>query len=396
VSIKISERAESIKPSPTLSVAARAAALKASGRDIISLATGEPDFDTPDNAKEAAIQAIRDGFTKYTAVDGTPALKKAIIGKLKRENELDYVPDEILVSCGCKHSIYNLMQALLDPGDEVVVPAPYWASYTDMALLAGAVPVVVETDFERRFKMTPAELESALSGVTRLLILNSPCNPTGSYYTPDELKGLGEVLKRNPQVVIATDDIYEHILWEEARFHNILNVCPELKSRTVVLNGVSKAYAMTGWRIGYAAGPKAVIQTMGKIQSQSTTNATSIAQVAATEALNGDQAVVKRQCLLFKERHDYVYGRLRQMKDVEIAPSGGTFYSFPDLRKVIARMDGIDNDIAMAEHLLEQGGVALVPGSAFGADGYMRISFATSMEILKEAMDRLERIIGRK
>ncbi|MGQ0658068.1 MAG: pyridoxal phosphate-dependent aminotransferase [Chromatiales bacterium] len=392
--IRPSSRAQSVKPSPTLSVTARAAALKAEGKDILSLAAGEPDFDTPEFIKEAAIKALRDGFTKYTAVDGTPGLKKAIVKKFERENGLTYASDQILVSCGCKHSIYNLLQALLNDGDEVIIPAPYWVSYPDMALLAGGKPVFIDADIRDGFKITPGKLEAAITPRSRLFILNSPSNPTGVSYAPEELAALGEVLAKNAHVIIATDDIYEHILWEGDGFKNIVNVCPALKNRTVVLNGVSKAYSMTGWRIGFAAGPKSIISAMNKIQSQSTSNPTSIAQAAAQAALEGDQSFVREQCRVFKERHDFVYQRLNEMNGIECLPAQGTFYIFPDMQKVIDERDGINDDIELAEWFLAQTGCAMVPGSAFGAPGCLRISFATSMQVLKDAMNRMAKALA--
>ncbi|CAI8846140.1 Aspartate/prephenate aminotransferase [Methylococcus capsulatus] len=387
MSIRLSDRVQSIKPSPTLAVTARAAAMRAAGKDIVGLGAGEPDFDTPDHIKQAAIQAIEKGFTKYTAVDGTPGLKQAIQAKFKRENGLDYALDQILVSCGGKQSFYNLAQALLNPGDEVVIPAPYWVSYPDMVLLAGAVPVIVEAGQQQAFKITPAQLEAALTARTRLFVINSPSNPTGMAYTADELAGLGEVLRRFPDVVVATDDMYEHILWEGG-FSNILNVCPDLYERTVVLNGVSKAYSMTGWRIGYAAGPERLIEAMTNIQSQSTSNPTSISQVAAETALNGEQGFIAGMVEAFKERHDFVVGRLNAIPGVDCLKTHGTFYVLPNVEAAMARLHLAD-DVALSEYLIEQGGVAVVPGSAFGAPGHVRLSIATSMANLEKAMERL-------
>lgn len=387
--MKISQRAQSIKPSPTLAVSAKAAELKAAGKDIISLAAGEPDFDTPDFVKQAAITSIETGFTKYTAVDGTPALKKAIQAKFKNENGLDYELGQILVSAGCKHSIYNLTQAFLDPGDEVIIPAPYWVSYPDMVALTGADSVIIETTIDTDFKITPDQLKAAITDKTRLVILNSPSNPSGSSYTKAELAALGEVLLAYPDVLIASDDIYEHILWGADSFVNIVNACPALHDRTIVLNGVSKAYSMTGWRIGYAAGPQALINAMKKIQSQSTSNPTSIAQVAAQAALEGDQSIVREWCGQFHARHDFVCEELNKIDGVKVRPSEGTFYSFPDFNGVIDRLDGVDDDLALTELLLEAG-VAVVPGSSFGAPGCLRLSFATSMELLQEALKRMQ------
>jgi aspartate aminotransferase len=392
VNLQLSERVLSIKPSPTLAVTARAAALKAAGQDIVGLGAGEPDFDTPQPIKDAAIDALKKGFTKYTPVDGTPGLKKAVIEKFKRENQLDYGMKQILVSCGGKQSFYNLAQAFLNPGDEVIIPAPYWVSYPDMVLLAGATPVIVEADIKQGFKLTPAQLDAAITAKTKLFVINSPSNPTGVHYTNDELKALGDVLLKHPHVFVATDDMYEHVLWEGAPFQNILNQCPALYERTIVLNGVSKAYAMTGWRIGYAAGPEPLIQAMTNIQSQSTSNPTSISQYAAQAGLEGDQGFIKDMVTVFKQRHDFVLAELLKINGVECLPSQGTFYIFPSFQKVIARL-GMKNDLELGEFLIEKANVALVPGSAFGAEGYMRISFATSMENLQKAMERLQTIL---
>ncbi|MCI0400571.1 MAG: pyridoxal phosphate-dependent aminotransferase [Gammaproteobacteria bacterium] len=388
--IKLSTRAIAIRPSPTLAVTARAAALKDSGRDIIGLGAGEPDFDTPDHIKTAAIQAINDGFTKYTAVDGIASLKQAIVEKFNRENRLSYAKSQVLVSCGCKHSFFNMAQALLNPGDEAIIPAPYWASFPDMVRLAGAEPVIIKTGLEQKFKISPQQLRTAITARTKLLVLNSPSNPTGAHYSTEELASLGEVLRGHPHVLIASDDMYEHILWSGESFCNILNVCPDLYERTVVLNGVSKSYAMTGWRIGYAAGPEKLIQAMSNIQSQSTSNPTSIAQIAARMALEGDQSLVAERCQVFKERHDFVHEQLNKMDGVTSIPSQGTFYIFPNMHGVIARLDNVHNDIEFAEYLLENAGIAMVPGSAFGAPGHMRVSFAASMKTLQKAMDRLQ------
>lgn len=390
--LQLSQRVLSIKPSPTLAVTARAAALKAAGKDIVGLGAGEPDFDTPQFIKDAAIDALNKGFTKYTPVDGTPGLKKAIVEKFKRENQLDYSAKQILVSCGGKQSFYNLAQAFLNPGDEVIIPAPYWVSYPDMVLLAGATPVIVEAGIEQGFKLTAAQLEAAITAKTKLFVLNSPSNPTGVHYTDAELKALGDVLLKHPHVLVATDDMYEHILWEGTPFKNILNLTPELYDRTMVLNGVSKAYAMTGWRIGYAAGPEPLIQAMTNIQSQSTSNPTSISQYAAQAGLEGDQTFIKDMVTVFKQRHDFVLAELLKINGVACLPSQGTFYIFPSFQQVITRL-GMKNDLELGEFLIEQANVALVPGSAFGAEGYMRISFATSMENLQKAMERLQTIL---
>lgn len=394
MSTPLSERVQRIKPSPTLAVTAKANELKAAGKDVIGLGAGEPDFDTPDFIKEAAIQALHAGFTKYTPVDGTASLKKAIIAKFERDNGLSYEPKQILVSCGGKQSFYNLAQALLNAGDEVIIPAPYWVSYPDMVLLADGTPVIVAAGIEQHFKISPAQLEAAITPRTRLLVINSPSNPTGVAYSAAELAALGAVLRRHPQVYIATDDMYEHILWTGEKFQNILNVCPDLYDRTIVLNGVSKVYSMTGWRIGYCGGPRDLINAMTNIQSQSTSNPTSISQVAAEAGLNGDQSFVERMVKAFKERHDVVYRVLQGMDGVEVAPADGTFYIFPSFRKVIERL-GLANDLAFAERLLHETGVALVPGSAFGAEGCARISFATSMNNLNQALERIARAITR-
>ncbi|USQ13613.1 pyridoxal phosphate-dependent aminotransferase [Legionella lytica] len=387
--IVLANRVQKVKPSPTLAVAAKATQLRAQGHDVINLGTGEPDFDTPTYIKEAAINAINQGFTKYTAVDGIPELKEAIKNKFKKDNGLDYQLNQILVSVGGKQSCYNLCQALLNPGDEVIIPAPYWVSYPDMVLLADGVPVIISTTPAQRYKINAQQLEEAITPKTRLLFLNSPSNPSGVAYTLDEFKALAEVLKKHPQIIIATDDMYEHIIWSQS-FVNILNACPELYERTVVLNGVSKAYAMTGWRIGYAAGPLPLMNAMKTIQSQSTSNPCSIAQRAAVAALNGSNETVLSMVEAFRQRHDYVADRLQKIPGVEVIPADGTFYIFPSVQEVINKR-GYANDLEFSEKLLTEVGVALVPGSAFGNEGCIRLSFATSMEILKDALDRLER-----
>jgi len=387
--ITLSNRVQRIKPSPTLSVTARVAELRAAGRDIIGLGAGEPDFGTPDHIKAAGIEAIRSGFTRYTAVDGTPELKRAIIAKFRRDNGLEYTPQQILVSCGGKQSFFNLAQALLNPGDEVIIPAPYWVSYPDMVLLADAEPVVIPAGVETGFKITPEQLAAAFTPKTRLFVINSPSNPTGVAYTRAELAALGEVLLQHPQVLIATDDMYEHILWCAEPFSNILMACPELYNRTIVLNGVSKVYAMTGWRIGYAGGPAELIKAMKKVQSQSTSNPTSISQVAAQAALDGDQGCITPMLKAFRERHDIVVAALNNIPGVNCLPADGTFYCFPHVQAIIDRMDGIADDIELAEFLLDKAGVALVPGSAFGAPGYVRLSFAAGLDTLKTALERL-------
>lgn len=388
MSIKLSGRVQRVKPSPTLEISAKAQKLKAEGRDIISLGVGEPDFPTPMHIKEAGIAAINDNKTGYTAVDGIPELKAAIIAKFKRDNELDYQADQVLVSCGGKQSFSNLCQALLNDGDEVIIPAPYWVSYPDMVMLGGGVPVIAKAGQETNFKLTPTVLEAAITDKTRLFVINSPSNPTGVMYSKEELAALGEVLLKYPDIVIATDDMYELIVFGDNKFSNILNATPELYDRTVVLNGVSKAYAMTGWRIGYAAGPVELIKAMKKIQSQSTSNPTSISQVASVAALNGDHGGLAVMLKAFEERHDFVVKSLNKVDGVECLPSDGTFYSFPNVDGLIERLEGISTDTELATLLLDKG-VSLVPGSAFGLDGHIRISYATSMDNLEKAMARI-------
>ncbi len=395
MSIKLSSRVQAVKPSPTLAVTARAAELRAAGRDVIGLGAGEPDFDTPEHIKEAARKALAEGKTKYTPVDGTPGLKQAVIDKFRRDNGLEFEADQILVSCGGKQSFYNLAQAILDPGDEVIIPAPYWVSYPDMSILAGGVPVLVHAGADQRFKITPAQLRGALTDKTRLLVINSPSNPTGMAYTADELAALGEVLRDYPKVVVATDDMYEHIRWDlDTPFVNIVNACPDLANRTLVLNGVSKAYSMTGWRIGYAGGPAEVIKAMKKIQSQSTSNPTSIAQYAAEAALNGPQDCIAEMRTAFKQRHDYVIERLNGMAGITCLPTDGTFYVFPSVRGLIDAVAEVHDDLQLAEYMIEHAGVAFVPGTAFGLGGHARISIATSMQNLENALDRMARVIG--
>ncbi|KTD07766.1 pyridoxal phosphate-dependent aminotransferase [Legionella jamestowniensis] len=387
--IALAKRVQAVKPSPTLSVAAKAAKMRAEGLDIISLGTGEPDFDTPQHIKKAAVAAIEAGFTKYTAVDGIPELKEAIVNKFKRDNHLSYNTNQILVSVGGKQSVYNLCQALIEEGNEVIIPAPYWVSYPDIVLLAGATPVIIPTTPGDRFKITAEQLEKAITPKTKLLILNSPSNPSGVAYSLEELTALTDVLMKHPHVFIATDDMYEHILWTQP-FANVLNACPALYPRTIVLNGVSKAYAMTGWRIGYAAGPAPLIAAMTTIQSQSTSNPCSIAQKAAVAALNGGDETIKEMVAAFQGRHDYIVQRMYDISGVEVIPADGTFYSFPNVQAIIEKR-GFANDIEFADKLLHDTGLALVPGSAFGNEGCIRLSFATSMEILRDAMDRLQR-----
>lgn len=377
-----------------MAVTALAAELRAQGRDVIGLGAGEPDFDTPEHIKNAAIEAINNGQTKYTAVDGIAELKNAIVGKFKNDNQIDFQTSEILVSCGGKQSFYNLAQAIVDDGDEVVIPAPYWVSYPDIVLLAGGTPVIVETTQEQSFKVSPEQLDAALTDKTRLVVLNSPSNPSGKLYTMNEMKALGEVLKNYPDAIIATDDMYEHIVWTEEGFCNILNACPELKPRTVVMNGVSKAYAMTGWRIGYAGGPEQIINAMKKIQSQSTSNPTSISQWASVAALTGGNDCITPMLAAFKERHDFVVNALNQMTGVSCIESDGTFYAFPNVQAAIDANPETSNDVEFSSWVLDKAGVAIVPGSAFGTEGHIRLSYATSMENLEKAMQRMTELLN--
>ncbi|WP_163834782.1 pyridoxal phosphate-dependent aminotransferase [Spartinivicinus ruber] len=390
--VQLSHRVSAIKPSPTLAVTSRAAALRAEGKDIIGLGAGEPDFDTPNHIKDAAIAAINAGQTKYTAVDGTAELKQAIIDKLANDNQLTYQPNQILVSSGGKQSFFNLALALLNPSDEVVIPAPYWVSYPDMVKIAGGEPVIVTTLESNRFKLTPEQLSAAITDKTRLVVLNSPSNPTGVAYSKADLAALAEVLQAHPNVLVATDDMYEKILWSDEPFSNILNAVPDLYPRTIVLNGVSKAYSMTGWRIGYAAGPANLIAAMKKIQSQSTSNACSISQAAATAALSNSQDCVTEMVKAFKIRHDLVVGRLNQLAGVSCIEADGAFYAFANFTEAMNNK-GFNSDVEFAEYLLEQAGVALVPGSAFGSPGYMRLSYATSEDILNKALDRIQQAL---
>lgn len=381
-----------VKPSPTGAVLALATELRAAGRDIISLGAGEPDFDTPAHIRDAAIAAIRAGETRYTPIDGTAALKSAIRAKFKRENQLEYEPAQILVTSGAKQALFNLCLALLGPGDEAIIPAPYWVSYPDMVRLADASPVVIETGIEEDFKITPERLEAAITERTRLLILNSPSNPTGASYSRQELAALGAVLERHPGIVVLSDDIYEHIHWAEEPFVSFATACPAMQDRTVTTNGVSKAYAMTGWRIGYAAGPQELITAMTTFQSQSTTNACSVSQAAAVAALNGDQTCVRDMTRAYHERHDYLVGALNAIDGIECRPGEGTFYAFARVEALL-KARGLGSDVDMVELLLNKGDLAVVPGSAFGAPGYVRLSFACSMEMLEEAVRRINRVL---
>ena len=389
----ISDSLKRIKPSPTIAVTQKARELRAAGKDVIGLGAGEPDFDTPDNIKEAAIKAIKDGDTKYTAIDGTPVLKQAIVDKFKRENNLTYSPDQITVGAGGKHVIYNLMMATLNKGDEVIIPAPYWVSYPDIVLLAGATPIVVECSEEQGFKLSAKDLESVITNNTKWVILNSPSNPTGACYTEQEIKNLAQVLKRKPHVNILSDDIYEHITYDGFKFFTIAQI-PELKNKVFTMNGVSKSYAMTGWRIGYAAGDKDVIKAVAKIQSQSTTNPSSISQAAAVEALNGTQEFIPIRSLAFQERRDFVVNSLNAIDGINCLKPDGAFYVFPSCKELIGKKDKngkkLENDTDFVQSLLENNNVAVVQGSAFGLEGFFRISYATSMENLEKAMKRIK------
>ncbi len=388
----VSRRVQRVKPSPTLAVTARAARLKAEGKDVIGLGAGEPDFDTPAHVAQAGIDAIRGGFTRYTNVDGINELKDAIIAKFDRDNAIRYERSQILVSSGAKQTIYNLCMAVLDAGDEAVIPAPYWVSYPDMVMLADGLPVMPFAGYAQGYKITPRQLAVAITPKTRLVLLNSPCNPTGAAYTGAELRALGEVLLEHPRIIIGTDDMYEKIYWGSEPFASLLTVVPELYNRTVTINGVSKAYAMTGWRIGYCGGPKEIITAMSTIQGQSTSNASSISQKAATVALSGDQECVAKMNQAFKARHDFIVHALNSLPGISCLPGAGTFYAFADVSRAIAGL-GCRDDNEFAELLLTEGGVAVVPGSGFGAPGHIRISFACSMETLEKAVDRIERVL---
>ena len=385
----ISDSLKRIKPSPTIAVTQKAKELKAAGKDVIGLGAGEPDFDTPDNIKKAAIDAIQAGDTKYTAVDGTKDLKEAIVKKFKRENNLNYTIDQITVGAGGKHVIYNLMMATLNKGDEVIIPAPYWVSYPDIVLLAGANPIVIECSEEQGFKLSAKDLEAKITNNTKWLILNSPSNPTGACYSEQEIKNLSQVLKRNPHVNILSDDIYEHITYDNFKFFTIAQI-PKLKNRVLTMNGVSKSYAMTGWRIGYAAGPVEIINAIRKIQSQSTSNPSSISQAASVEALNGTQKFIRTRAKSFKERRDFVVKSLNSIKGINCLKPNGAFYVFPNCKKLLGKKNNLKKDSDFVKKLLEKANVAVVQGSAFGLDGYFRISYATSMKNLKVALKRIK------
>ena len=393
MTLSVSRRVQRVKPSPTLAVTARAARLKAEGKDVIGLGAGEPDFDTPVPIAQAGTDAIRGGFTRYTNVEGTNELKDAIIAKFARDNGIQYERAQILVSSGAKQTIFNLCMAVLDRDDEAIIPAPYWVSYPDMVLLADGQPVMPFAGAAQGYKITARQLAAAITPKTRLLLLNSPCNPTGAAYTRAELRALGEVLLEHPRIVIGTDDMYEKIYWGAEPFCSLLTAVPELYARTVTINGVSKAYAMTGWRIGYCGGPKELIAAMATIQGQSTSNASSISQKAATAALAGDQVCVATMNEAFKERHDYVVGALNALPGISCLPGAGTFYAFADVSKAMAAL-GCNTDAEFAELLLNEGGVAVVPGSGFGAPGHMRISFACSLQTLEKAIERIGRVLA--
>ena len=381
-----------VQPSPTGAVLALATELKAAGRDIISLGAGEPDFDTPQHIKDAAVAAINSGDTKYTPIDGTSALKEAIQAKFERDNQLKFDASQIVVTSGAKQALFNLCMGLLGPGDEAVIPAPFWVSYPDMVKIAGADPVIINAGIDQDFRVTPQELASAITPRTRLFILNSPSNPTGASYSEAELRALGDVLAKHPQVVIASDDIYEHIHWGAQPFCSFASACPDLADRTVTVNGVSKSHAMTGWRIGYAAGPDELIAAMKTLQSQSTSNPCSISQAAAVAALQGDQAIVAEMCNAYQQRHDWLVGALNDIEGFECRRGEGTFYAFPRVRKALQRT-GHSGDADLTRHLIETADVACVPGSAFGAPGYLRLSFACSLEMLQEAVARIKRAL---
>ncbi len=393
MSLPVSRRVQRVKPSPTLAVTARAARLKAEGKDVIGLGAGEPDFDTPRHIAQAGSDAIHAGFTRYTNVEGINELKDAIIAKFDRDNGIRYERGQILVSSGAKQTIYNLCMSVLDPGDEAIIPAPYWVSYPDMVLLADGLPVTPFAGASQGYKITPRQLAAAITPKTRLVLLNSPCNPTGAAYTRAELRALGEVLLQHPRIVIGTDDMYEKIYWASEPFCSLLTSVPELYSRTVTINGVSKSYAMTGWRLGYCGGPKELVTAMATIQGQSTSNASSISQKAALAALNGEQACVSEMNQAFKARHDYIVAGLNALPGVSCVPGAGTFYAFADISRAMAAQ-GCRDDGEFAELLLERAGVAVVPGGPFGAPGHIRLSFACSMQTLEKALDRMRRMLA--
>jgi len=385
----VSNSLKRIKPSPTIAVTSKAREMRAAGRDVIGLGAGEPDFDTPDNIKDAAIEAIRKGDTKYTAVDGTPTLKKAIQAKFKRENNLVYDLNQITVGTGGKQVLYNAFMATVNKGDEVIIPAPYWVSYPDIILLAGGKPKIIKCDEKDSFKLTPKKLKKAITKKTKWIIFNSPSNPTGSSYSRAEIEELSDILKKYKNIYILSDDIYEHITYDNFKFFTIAQI-QELKNRTLTMNGVSKSYSMTGWRIGYAAGPVEIIKAISKIQSQSTSNPSSISQAAAVEALNGTQEFISTRAHSFKKRRDFVVDSLNSIKGLSCLRPEGAFYVFPNCKKLLGKKTKLKTDKDFVEKLLEKSEVAVVQGSAFGLDGYFRISYATSLENLKKAMDRIK------
>ena len=385
----LSDRVKKVKPSATITISAKAMDLRANGIDVISLSAGEPDFDTPEHIKQAAIEAINKGQTKYTQVDGTPELKDAIISKFNRDNNLHYQRENIIVSTGAKQTLYNLFQSVLGPDDEVVIISPYWVSYPDMVILADAKPVIVETHQEDDFNIDMDSFKAALTDKTKLLILNSPSNPTGITYTKEQYESMGKILSDYPNVLIATDDMYEHIYWGNEPFTSFAEVCPNLFDRTITVNGVSKAYAMTGWRIGYCGASESIVKGMKKVQGQSTSNPSSISQVAAIAALNGSHDVLKMMVDEYKKRHDYMCDALNEINGFNTSPGTGAFYLFPEVRSVI-ESKGFADDIEFSSFLIDQANVAVIPGSAFGAEGSIRISYATSMELLKESISRIK------
>ena len=388
MSLSVSERMGRVMPSATSAMMGLAVELREAGKDVISLGAGEPDFDTPDHIKAAAIEAIKEGQTKYTAIDGTSSLKAAIQRKFERDNNLIYRPEQILVSCGAKHSLFNACMAVLSPGDQAIIPAPYWVSYPDMVRIADGEPVVIKTGIEDGFKVTPAQLAAAITDKTRMLFLNSPSNPTGSCYTREELQALGEVLVKHPDIVVLADDIYEHIHWADEPFCSLAEACPDLIGQVVTINGVSKCYAMTGWRIGYAGGPPEIIKAMKTIQSQITSNPSSVSQVAATAALDGDQSCIAEMLKAYKARSDYIVAALNNIPGFECREGEGAFYAFPKVTGAI-EAQGLKDDGELVKLLLEKGDVVMVPGTPFGAPGYLRISFACSIEELEKAVSRI-------
>ncbi len=392
--MKLSKRISNTKTSATIAMSMKARELTLQGKDIISLSAGEPDFDTPRNIKDAAIESINSGNTKYTPVDGMLTLKESIVTKFKKENNLEYAPDQIIVSTGCKQSIYNLCQATLDEGDEVLIPSPYWVSYPEIVKLSDAIPVFIETNSETDFKVTGKMLEDNITQKTKMILLNSPSNPSGFIYSEDDLKDIGRVLKKYPNIIIASDDIYEHIIFNGKKFTNILNVCPELYNQTVVLNGVSKAYAMTGWRIGYAAGSSNIVGAMKKIQSQSTSCTCSISQAAAKAALDNDNAEVQKMVNEYQLRSEFLHTELNKIDGIKYKKPDGSFYAFVDVNGLVNKIDGINDDFELAEYFLKKADVAVVPGTAFGSKNYIRISFATSLENLEKAVYRIKNLLS--